>query len=190
MYVNINCVSLSKIKMMRKKHIVIFIITILLIVVYFQYAFRVSQNINIIQLNLEKINLDILYEKNPSVIYDRVMDPSDLLKNLFAYNYISAKDILVSFQEGNIIKNMHKYAGLYNELANVEINIFHPSNIINESCTFQDLGPEAQYITIKLKKNQLLILPMFWLYHCTYPLQTLQIHDIFSRFFGFASNIF
>ena len=105
MYVNINCVSLSKIKMMRKKHIVIFIITILLIVVYFQYAFKVSQNINIIQLNLEKINLDILYEKNPIVIYDRVMDPSDLLKNLFAYNYISAKDILVSFQEGNILKS-------------------------------------------------------------------------------------
>lgn len=172
--------------MINRKVIIGFVI--LFAILYLQNYFKCKSDIQIIQTSIENINIDILHEKYPIVIYDRIFKPSDLLKTLFAYTFVHSR-VSNSARDDKLTQNVAKYVIIYNENSDVDIEIFHPKNNIRfkrsqSVLDFQDMDSDVSYVTVKLKKNQLLILPMFWIYHSNYHVQTIHLYDSISYIYG------
>ena len=165
-------------------------LAILFCILYLQYYTKYQPDIKIIQLELSKININVLNEKYPIVIYDRILRPNDLLKTLFAYtfNVHEAKTILF---ENKPIINLAKYLVIFNQVSDIHVHLIHPKlrskmKFIKRNGKhvsvqeFSELTSDITYVTIKLKKDQILILPTFWIYYANLPVQSFHLHDLIS----------
>lgn len=169
--------------------LIILIVSIILL--YCQYYCSYRNDFKITQTYLHKVDFAILQDKYPIVIYDKVIEPRELLKTLFAYTYALSAEYPIMFS-GRVVINLSKYIIIYNQLTDVDIEVIHPRfrKIIKfEISPFNkkilqskdDLSKiNLEYITVKLKKNQVLILPNFWMFTSVTPLQTIFIDDVFS----------
>jgi hypothetical protein len=174
---------------MIQKYLITFII-ILIIIIYIQYYYKFKNDFKINQVYLDKIDMNLVNEKYPIVIYDKIIEPKQLLKTLFAYTYNISSDFPLLF-ENKVYINLAKYQIIYNQLSDIDINIIHPqfknkiefiqskdSNTIHSRKTVDNLNIE--YLTIKLKQNQILILQTFWMYTSQLPIQTILLNDFAS----------
>jgi len=180
---------------MHISHILVTIIILLIIIIYINYYNKYKQDYQLLQIHLNKIDIDLLNEKYPIVIYDKIINPHDLLKTLFKYIYVfknifKIKPILPTI-------NNSKYMLLWNSDNNIMINIINPKyykfiswkkqnsfKISNHSLNDKELE-KVQYITISLKKNQVLILPMFWIYQTNNYINIIQLNDIISIWYNY-----
>ena len=80
---------------MHISHILLIVIIILLVIIYINYYNKYKLDYLILQTNLDKIDLNLIYEKYPIVIYDKIINPKDLLKTLFVYTYIFKNIIII-----------------------------------------------------------------------------------------------
>ena len=166
--------------MLNRRFLILAILTCCIL--YMNAYMCYKPDINIIQTRLSNIDFDILSEKYPIVIYDRILKPQDLVETLFKYSYIQQKNKIITFND-NAILNLSKYLILFNPILDVDLNIIHPKYKIKFSKglysrdKFNDFGKEIVYFTIKLKKDQVCILPAFWIYFCNFPLQSISLYD-------------
>lgn len=167
---------------MVSTRMLIIITIMLLLIIYVQFYFKYNGEYTIIQSNLNKIDINTLYEKSPVVIYDAVKDPNTLLTTLFAYSYLCKNYNIV--KPTTTYKNKAKFAILYNDKGDVFVNIVSPkySVDITKPLKTQDT---VQYITIKLKQNQILILPFQWYYECTTSSKVITLHDALTKCYNF-----
>jgi hypothetical protein len=79
---------------------------------------------------------------------------------------------------------------IWNADNDILINIINPKYIKNivwqtknkyriSTKPLDDLN-EVQYITVKLKSNQVIILPAFWIYQCDDYTNIIQLNDLLS----------
>ncbi len=151
------------------------VVIVLIVLIYAQYYSKFSSGYNITQTYLDKINLNLLYERNPIVIYDSIKTPKQLLKTLFKYSYFYKQEYTI---KGNYIyRNKSKFSFLYhtgNTTENVFINLINPiykkdfktwkksnNGIFTSTTPLEETSVE--YISIKLKSYQVLILPSHWM---------------------------
>lgn len=179
---------------MYTSHILILIITILILVIYINYYNKYKKDYQLIQTHLDKIDLDILNEKYPIIIYDRIINPNDLLKTLFKYIYIFKKFIKIKPIFPTI--NYSKYMLIWNNDEDIMINIINPkyykliswkkinSFKISKYSLYDNELEKVQYITISLKKNQVFILPPFWIYQSNSYINIIQLNDIISIWYN------
>lgn len=164
------------------------VLAIMVVVFYAQYYSKYNKDYTIVQTTLDKVNLDLLYERNPIIVYDQLIDPHHLLKSLFAYSYAFASDLSVNATYP--LMNTAKYAVLYSQQGNATVNIINPKyastmplmktgSTVLSSQPLKDL--QVEYVTIKLKQNQVMILPPLWLYESQQPLQCMQLDDLVSK---------
>lgn len=172
---------------MYTKSLIITII-ILIIIIYIYYYNNYKNDYNIIQTYIDKVDLNMVYEKYPIIIYDKIIDPKELLKTLFAYSYTFMNESKIRPIVPTYNKSKHML--LWNDDENIDINIINPKyykiikwekrNIYKTSIkTLQELN-EVQYITIKLKAKQVLILPAFWIFQSSSYVNIIQLNDILS----------
>jgi len=175
---------------MVQKYLIIILI-LLTIILYCQYYCNYHNDFKVTQTYLNKIDMNMLQEKYPIVIYDKVIEPKELLKTLFAYSYSISSDFPMIFNNKMFI-NLSKNIILYNQISDVNIDIIHPRH--RSGIQFEEsrnnrgllqskinlLDSNVEYVTLKLKKNQVLILPAFWLFSSLLPLQSIHIDDIMS----------
>lgn len=135
------------------------IIVALIIALYIQYYFAYKKEYEIIQVTLNNIQLKTLYEKYPIVIADQVYKVDDLLKTVFAYSYVFKKDVAI--EPDRVTCNSHKYMIITAE-DNIDIKLINPKYNI-KSKKLED--SDAKYVTVKLKENQVLIVPALWHVH-------------------------
>ena len=162
-----------------------FIAFVLISYLYIQYYFKFNTVYKIIQAPLYKIDENVLYEKYPIVVSDRLVKPVALLETLFKYKYLFKK---VHPQKGSQKPYIaiSKYTLIYNDKADIEVNIIAPQyrNEFHGFVEFQankDINStNAQYVTIKLKKQQVIILPAFWIYQSILPYHIISLNDPFS----------
>lgn len=173
---------------------VLFIFLIILIIcVYIHYYSKYNTSYQISQTYLDKINLDLLYERNPIVIYDSLKTPNQLLKTLFKYSYTSKNEYKI--QDNNVIMNRYKFSFVYSsDNKDCYINLINPSyktdfkwkkhlqsNDMISNTILEETNVE--YITVKLKPFQVLIIPSHWLIQSTNNHNTLykvNLDDCFS----------
>jgi hypothetical protein len=165
--------------------LLLYIIIILAVVLYSQSYFKTKDDYTIVQSYLEKINIDTLHDKHPIVIYDMIKDPKTLLNSLFAYSYISANYRMSKHE--HIYQTKSKYTLIYNDTSDMLVNIISPKYksklVLGKRLAEQD--PDVQYITIKLKQNQVAILPIMWYYMCDKTCKTITLDDAMSAVYNF-----
>lgn len=166
-----------------------YIIIFLIVVLYLQHYTYTRKDFKILQVYLDNVTSSQLYEKYPLLIYDRVVEPEKLLGSLFKYLYVSTT-FLVLKGGANVYCTPFKYCMLYSPLEDIDLQLMLPSNA--KQFMFK---PEkgvwrsqelietkmVQYVTIKLKKQQVLVLPPYWLFQTASPIRAICLHDPVSK---------
>lgn len=170
----------------------LFLVLVLLIILYVQYYTKYNNDYKIIQSTLGNLEGKVLYERYPIVISDRLVNPDDILKTLFKYTYLTEKRAVI---EGsfNVCRVFNKYTIIYSPHEDIDMNLIVPSyskefapwHMHTSQCMFVSKGhsltdSNAQYITIKLKKQQVLILPPYWMYHSINIYRIIALNDPIS----------
>ena len=162
------------------------ILIILIIIIYIQYYSKINVDTRINQLNLSNINYNILQEKYPIYIQDKIVDINNLIDKTFKYHYVYKYTNNVF--DDNIKMNLSKYCVFWN---NSEINKdIYISNPVNSSVlAFSKLTKNRNYLTsfdkeknieaikIILKPYNILIIPYRWLFTCNNELVNMFLFD-------------
>jgi hypothetical protein len=154
-----------------------------------QYYNNYKADYNILQTYLDNIDLNVLFEKYPIVIYDRLLDPRQLLKTLFVYTYTFKKEFVLNTVKP--VYNGSKYMIIWSHEKDVSVNIINPkykskikwiraNGITSSSVPLTELDNEIQYVTVKLKANQIMILPAFWIFDASARVNVIQLDDLLS----------
>jgi hypothetical protein len=157
-------------------YVIIFIIILLFLIL--KYYLKYNEGYMVIQTFLNNIKSnDILFDKYPILIYDKIVNTNDILKSLFAYNYLTKKNKL--YKNNTLIYNKSKFSLIQCD-EDCIIDIINPKYkkyIKNNSLKDSD---NVQYISIKLKKKQLLIIPLWWIYNSDKPINVIELDDIIT----------
>lgn len=163
---------------MASKSLSIFVIVLVVLIYlkyYYKYYYQANTDYTILQQFLDKLSADVLHERYPIIIYDRIVDPRILLSTLFKYCYMFQK--VNAFKDANVPQiNNHKFNIIFSPVDNIELNIISP--------LYKHYIENAQYVTIKLKKQQTLILPCHWMYTTNTKHFNIMLDDPFSLLFS------
>lgn len=128
------------------KHLVI-ILVILIVLIYIKSLFKIPQDFTLIQVDLTNIHPDHVHEKQPILVYDKIVNPIELLTTVFKYYFISIKKISEQQQKNiSVVKNT--FLILHARNPNAFVNIKHPK--------------QNQVITINMNKYNVLMVPYKW----------------------------
>ena len=170
--------------------VLVSVLVILIIIVYIHYYTSYKQDYNILQTYLNSVDLNLVYEKYPIVIYDRIINPDELTKTLFAYTYIF-KSTRVCKGPTNPIYNSSKHLIIWSDQDSM-INIINPKYknsfrwqrkdglSISTNPLSKIENASVQYVTVKLKRNQVLILPAFWMFDSSKDVSLIHLNDLLS----------
>lgn len=170
--------------------VLISVLVLLIIIVYINYYSSYKHDYNILQSYLDQIDLNLVYEKYPIIIYDQLLNPEELTKTLFAYSYAFKKN---SVQQVPLHPTMNssKHMIIWCKRDSI-MNIINPKYKqyfkwkrvngmwVSEKSLKDVEDASVQYVTLKIKKNQVVILPAFWIFDCTFDINTIQLDDILS----------
>lgn len=170
------------------------IVVILIFSIYIHYYSKYNNSYEIIQTYLDKVNIDMLYERNPIVIYDCIKTPKQLLGTLFKYSYVTKSEYKLTTQYPVI--NRSKFSFIYSTNNNdTYVNLVNPSykkdmnwmplkqNNIKTTDKMSTIGlddTKVQYVTLKLKPYQVVILPMHWIVQTDTPILKYNLDDFVS----------
>lgn len=174
----------------KTTQILILVLLLLILLMYFQYYGKYNMEYRILQVYLDNITPDILGEKYPVILYDKVVNPQDLIKSLFygLYNFQSESVKWI----GNPVLSSSKFTLLFNNTSQSYINIVSPKN--RDKFIWRKDGGETvselplseisvDFMTIKLKRNQVLILPPYWIYQTAKKIKRIKLNDIPSKIY-------
>lgn len=154
--------------------ILFLILIILFFALYINKYLSVRSDIEILQASISDVNASYLFQKYPLIISEPLVNPENILKTLFKYLYI--KTIFFNATNSNTYSQTRsRYQIIYPSLNNSVVKIIHPKYSSNEN---------YPYIDIILKKNQILILPIYWWYKCDSNCNCIEIYDVISYLFG------
>jgi hypothetical protein len=167
-------------------------LVIVVLLLYIQYYSKYNYDYTIVQGYLDTITTAHLLEKSPIVVYDQIVDPRALLKTLFRYSYIHSKTYMIN-DPNHAYMNSSKYIILYSPNHAITIDLINPKYNTKLSLKKNNVGIASQkgfaeledvtYITIKLKPNQVLILPSLWCFRSDKIINVISLQDIFSAIY-------
>lgn len=168
--------------------IITIVVLIILIFAYVSYYYRYPSDMHILQTTLANFKFDMLREKQPIVIQDRVATLSDIEKLWFTYNSVTRFELAPSDPQNPLwIANSYKFMVIHAAKGDCEVLLSHVNNIPDAN----GLMPEdAAIIAIQLATDQLVIVPL----HMHYAIcssnknnmcQCIGVHDILTRILPF-----
>lgn len=147
----------------------IIIAVIFIIIVYIYCYFIYPPYTSVVQTTLNDFDFNMLLNRQPLVVSDKVKDVRVLLKSWFSPNIIQDIDF-DNRRFWNI--NFHKYLFCY-ATEDVEILLYAAGNNVVDDVA-DDREP---VLAIQLKKLQCLIIPYRWYYHVKNNIKLYGIHD-------------
>lgn len=150
------------------------LLAILITIMYVYYYKNYKKDVVILQTYLDKVDINLLYEKYPVVIYDLIIDPRQLLKTLFQYSYMFQTDEIVDSNTAFVSKSKFTlvwYSGQAQE--DLILKVICPGNSDSSDSSQTD-------ISIKLKKQQVVILPTYWGFKSDVPFNCIRLDDLLS----------
>lgn len=157
--------------MIQLKYIILCIIIIVLIC-HIRFYTKTHPSLTILQSTIDKVDFEMLNNKIPIIITDRVVNIQDVFTTIFNYQYTFINQINKSKSwEQNSSKFM-----IASPDTNQTIKIAHPKSNLRDG--------KYEYVDIVLQKNQILILPYgWWILTNNYPLFVLD--DVFSKMISY-----
>jgi hypothetical protein len=158
------------------------ILLVLVAVLYIRFNLKYQDYYEILQVNPSKLTPDILYEKNPIIIYNGTSaeadTPEQIINSSMKYMY-SYKHQNEYIPQDKLIENKSRYLFISSKTP-CEIEIVNPKFKNSE---------DYECVYIKLKVGNILVLPTFWKYKSTTPLDCIFVHDIFSTVYHTTTSI-
>lgn len=154
------------------------ILIIIIVVVYLRYYYTYPKEVAILQTTLRNFTFDILREKQPLVLHDRVQSVDELRSTWF--KHVMSSHLLISADTHTTWQtNKYKYL-LLHPSQSCEVLLYPASMKLHEGHPPDD----ATLIAIQLSENQILIIPrnMHWSVSCVSNVRALGVHDYVTRF--------
>lgn len=168
------------------------------LIVYLNSYFSVSNEHGIIHTTLRGITDSTFHSKLPVYIYDKLVNPADLLYTLFKYQYIYH---VLSFSNSSLLKkNLSKYLVIYNDSDTEDsvVSLLHPNlgldlkyykKFCNKNFKISKSNLQAKqkdaFVHVKIKPKNCIVLPHAWIYNTNVD-NILEIH-LFDLFTGVKS---
>jgi len=146
-----------------RMRILLLILVILTFLLLLRHYDSPTHKFDIIQLSLSRIEPSFLFEKNPIIINEPIMSPIHLTETLFKYLYVKKTQSFRS-DPSTFHQSRCRYALLYPRHADGSIKIVHPRKSKFLIDATEESMKHIQYVEVKLKKRQVIIVPMYWWY--------------------------
>jgi len=157
------------------------IIFIIIILIYISFYFIYPKSITILQTTLNDFDFNLLLQKQPLVIGDKIKNIDDIIKLWFTPNIIESYNLVDINNKWN--KNNFKYLFIYS-INDTEILLYQAgqqfiNNIPNE---------KEPILAIKLKKYQSLIIPFKWHFQVqkNTDIEIIGIHDYITKLVSYV----
>lgn len=156
----------------------VWICTLILLVVYISYYYRYPLSITILQTTLDNFYFDMLREKQPIVVEDRVVDAEALSTMWFKHNLRYAFPLQTSREDDPVwIRNKYKFMLIHCEQP-CEILVARAIDV-----PVQNQMPEnATLVALRLSPKQSVIVPYRMHYAITHKeitnVQCVGVHDL------------
>ena len=134
----------------KMNKLVIVAIILVLYILMLQISPNVSDVFEVLQLTLDQFHGELLFEKKPIVITDKIVDPMSLLNTLFKYTYLY-KHFDTQNTDASMLLNTAQYCIFTPSCDQAAIIIEHP-----------DVKKFDSNLEIVLERNQVLVLPFKW----------------------------
>jgi hypothetical protein len=155
-----------------KRHTLVIVLIVLIVVAYINFYITPSKEIEIIQMKVNALDLSHLLEKKPIVLYERLVNPLGLLNTVFKYISIRNKPWIIYNKEYSpFMQNTRRFNVVY-AANDCQIQLVHP-NLFSK-------GYPSDVVYMQLKKYQTVIIPMFWWYSIKGHAFSIEIDTIFS----------
>jgi hypothetical protein len=145
-----------------------YLIFLILLIIYASLYYIIPSSLIILQTTLNNFNFDLLLEKQPLIIQDKIADVNQVISSWFKENII---EDINNTKNDDWITNKHKYLYIQSD-DETEIEIIIQRNNSN--------------VVIKLKNKQNIILPFMCKYYINNPKIIIKgIHDYITYFLAF-----
>lgn len=161
--------------------VVVIIIIIIITLVYIVLSFYLKHNdrLDIAQCRLADLSMDLLYEKTPVIVSEQLMDPTHLLSSLFRYSYAYSRRALVRSGESYTCRS--KFTVMWCGTNDTQLDLIAASSPRPDDVRVFYECPGAEFVTVKLRRNQAMILPPHWSVIVTSDVSVLEIDDPLSK---------
>lgn len=162
--------------------VVLVIVVLILYLVTVPY-FKHNDTFEITQCYLDDVTMDLLYERNPVVISDQLQVPSHLLGTLFKFAFAFQRESVFSRASTPHVC-LSKFTLVWGGRGGAQVDLVNKSNTV----AYLGRGVDdfyanglAEYVTVRLLQNQVLILPPFWSVITSDTVHLLELDDLLSR---------
>lgn len=155
----------------------VLVLALLICFIYARYYCLPNSQFEILQLSVNNLSFEVLMEKLPIVLTEKIVNPNDLIKSAFKYLFLyNSKSNTV--QSDKWLRCNGRFLIIYNKGEDCLVDIAHP---------IQENINEKRFISMALSKNQCMVLPTFWFYrHHNCNLEINQLYSISSALTWFT----
>jgi len=154
-------------------NITFFVLVALLCIVYIQLSQRVSDKFTILQTSTDTILPEHIIEKLPILVHERIVDPIQLVKTVFKYQFVSIQKCAPPVKQHTI--NCAYYVVHAKEKSHNDVFIKHPkmSNIVN----------------CQMDQHSVLLVPNKWVVQFGNPkhFDVFECHSVLTKLFYFCN---
>ena len=126
-----------------KLPVILIVIFMVCFVAYMKSYMTIKDEITILQTTVETIRPNILDEKLPIIVYDKIVNPLSFIQSIFKWRAISTKETSYSSSLENFMENKSAYTCIYSSDSDATVTVNGKVNVI-------------------LYQHNLLILPRGW----------------------------
>lgn len=151
---------------------IFYIAIVVILYIYISYYYRYSEEPTIIHSYEKLFQNNVMLEKRPIVLLENEKSLEEIHKKNTPYMIKKNLD----YDTSNWVRNKYKY--LYIQPTDTsELHLLQASKKLTE-----DGIPDKDetLITLKVKKNQIIILPYHWYYYTETPINSVGVHDYIS----------
>ena len=148
-------------------------LVVLMFLLYMRYNLKYSKDYEILQIKPSKLRPELLRELNPIIVERGTEDTQDIVRKALKYMYIYTRRQSYPHLEGKLVKNNARYAIVEtkdDETADLEI--------VNPK--YNKTPEDYRSVVVRLKRKQIVIVPMFWRFGSNRPIECTYVHDVFS----------
>jgi hypothetical protein len=176
-------------------NLLIVIFVLIIIIFYLQCYFKMPLEYNLLQTTIKSFKQDLLYEKQPIYIYDKLVNPADLFNTIFKYTYMYHT---LSLSDSRYTKkNLSKFLIIYNDTDDTPttISISHPKSVKSDFLKSRFLKKHYKIsnnhihdntIDVIVRPQNCIIVPMHWVYRTNLDnILEIHLHDVITSISSF-----
>lgn len=151
---------------------ILYIVLAIIVYVYISYYYRYSDEDNIIHSYERVFQSNVMLEKLPIVLLENDKSIQEIHQTYSPYMIKKT----VNYEPSKWVRNKYKY--LYIQPTETsELHLLQPSKKLTDE---EIPNKEDTLVTLKVKKNQIIILPYHWYYYTETPINVVGVHDYIS----------